>query len=496
MMQQHDRLPLSVWLKFVLSLFLFLLVGSFSTQPLKAGGPVWTVCKTGACDFSSIEAALFSNSVQDGHTLNFLVNKETYNENITITKSLTFEGQTTTINALADERAVNITGSPTVVMQNMIIQNGNIEANGGGIRLGSGDLTLINVTFNNNSVTGDGASNGLGGSLYISSSSSSVTLTDVTIQTSTAVSGGGLYNNGTINATNLTFTDNDATSGGAFYNSGTATVEGQSAARRNDATSSGGGFYNATGATLTLISSELSNNTATNGAGIYNAGILQLTDTDLGSGNNATAAGGGLYNSNTGQATLSRSAAFQNDGATGAGVYNAGTLTANNSTLSRNEGANGGGLYNHSGTATLNNVTIHLTIGTSLFVNGGAVTVSNTIISSVSGQTACGGGGTFVSNGYNLANDQSCTFLTAVGDLPNTNPDLNGITASAEGAAYHTPKLTSPVINAGNPATPGSGGSACRASDQRGLARPQNMRCDIGAVEIFVYRLYTPLVIK
>jgi hypothetical protein len=433
----------------------------------------------------------------NGDTLSFPVNKEIYNERITLSKSLTFVGQTTTINAQNGGTAVIINGCPNVVMQNMIIQNGNVSGNGGGIRLSGGDLTLTNVTLSSNDVTGTG----LGGGLYIATSGSEVQLTDVTIQTGTAVSGGAIYNNGTLNAINLTSTDNDATNGGGIYNSGTATIENQSAARRNDATQSGGGFYNALGATLTLIDNDLSNNTAANGAGIYNAGTLQLTGTDLGSGNDAAAAGGGLYN--TGQATVSNSAVFQNEGSTGAGIYNAGTLTANNSTISRNAGpdnqpsANGPGLYNQSGSAVLNNVTIHLTIGTSLFANGGTVTVGNSIISSASGQSACGGSGNAVSNGYNLASDQTCTFLSAAkGDKQGVSPDLNGITAPATGAAYHSPKLTSPVIDAGNPATPGSGGTACLASDQRGLARPQNLRCDIGAVEIVVYRVYTPLVLR
>jgi hypothetical protein len=52
------------------------------------------------------------------------------------------------------------------------------------------------------------------------------------------------------------------------------------------------------------------------------------------------------------------------------------------------------------------------------------------------------------------------------------------------------------VIDVGNPADVGSSSTACLASDQRGLARPQSRQCDIGAVEIVVYRVYTPLVIK
>lgn len=41
----------------------------------------------------------------------------------------------------------------------------------------------------------------------------------------------------------------------------------------------------------------------------------------------------------------------------------------------------------------------------------------------------------------------------------------------------------SPAIDTGNPALLGSGGSACEATDQRGVARPQGSACDIGAYE-------------
>jgi len=52
----------------------------------------------------------------------------------------------------------------------------------------------------------------------------------------------------------------------------------------------------------------------------------------------------------------------------------------------------------------------------------------------------------------------------------------------------------SPAIDAGNPATPGSGGNACQATDQRGVSRPVGMRCDMGAYEGSVPWIPTPVV--
>lgn len=478
------------WLK--LSLLLLLSLGIWQVGIRPARADIWTICQTGGCDFNDIQTAVNNASVQDGDILSFTVNRETFSAFTLSNKALTFQGFNTEINASESGSAITITGNKTVSFNDFSILNGN-GTNGGGIQLNSGNLTLTDVMLTNNDASNQG------GALYIGSSNSTVTLTDVTIASNTAATGGGIYNNGTLTADNLTLSNNYGSNGGGLYNNGTAILENQSTVQRNGTNDtqtmlSGGGIYNTTPAMLTIIDSDVANNEANNGAGIYNEGTLQLTNANLGSNNEAAQTGGGLYNSAGSQATLANSSAVQNVAVTGAGIYNEGTLIVNNSTLSRNDGANGAGLYNMSGSSTLNNVTTHLTIGTSLFVNGGTVTVGNSILSSASGFAACGG--TAVSNGYNLANDQSCTFLTSSGDQPGVDPQLNGITSPDEGAAYHSPQLTSPAVDTGNPATPGSGGAACLARDQLGLARPQSRQCDIGAVEIVVYRLYIPSVLR
>lgn len=483
MLHSKDHSQSVTWFKLTVFLFLSLLVWQSGIQPAEAQD--WTVCKTtGLCDFSSIQAAITGSN--NGDVLIFTINKETYTEAVTLNKSLTFSGQTTTINAPNGSTAVTINGSPTVQMENFIIQNGS-STDGAGIRLNGGNLTLLNVTLSGNDATATG------GALYIASGSSA-TLTDVTMSLNTAVtSGGAIYNNGTLTATNLTVTDSTASNGAGLYNNNTALIN-DGTFQRNTAAQNGGALYNALSGDLTLEISGISNNDASNGAGVANVGSLQLVDTNIGSGNEATGAGGGLHNS--GQATLTRSTIVQNTGATAGGIYNTGTLNATNSTLSRNTSDNGAGLYNQNGSATLNNVTIHLSIGLSLYANGGTVTLGNTILSSAVSYQTCGGTGQVITNGYNLSADQTCTFLTAPSDITNKDPLLEGIIFPSDGAAYHQPKLNSPVVNAGNPATPGSSSTACLVSDQRGQERPLNNRCDIGAVEILVYRIFIPAFLK
>jgi hypothetical protein len=47
----------------------------------------------------------------------------------------------------------------------------------------------------------------------------------------------------------------------------------------------------------------------------------------------------------------------------------------------------------------------------------------------------------------------------------------------------HALRKGSAAVDAGNPAAPGSGPTACESTDQRGTKRPQGPRCDIGAFE-------------
>ena len=110
----------------------------------------------------------------------------------------------------------------------------------------------------------------------------------------------------------------------------------------------------------------------------------------------------------------------------------------------------------------------------------------------------CGGDpATYItSGGYNLAEDSTCGFAAA-GDQQGTEAMLGPL--QDNGGPVNTIALLpgSPALEAGNPAVPGSGGTACAATDARLVARPVGERCDIGAFESdYPYSLFLPLIVR
>jgi hypothetical protein len=78
----------------------------------------------------------------------------------------------------------------------------------------------------------------------------------------------------------------------------------------------------------------------------------------------------------------------------------------------------------------------------------------------------------------------SATRGDLVGTVTTPIDALLGPLAASGPTPVAVPAPGSPAIDAGDPATPGSGGGACEPTDQRGALRPIGARCDIGAVEV------------
>jgi|SRR5581483_7956566 len=267
--------------------------------------------------------------------------------------------------------------------------------------------------------------------------------------------GGGIFNTGTLTVSNSTITANSVYAGtvvvygGGVFNSGTliisnSTLDGNSANAYTFADADGGAVYNA--GTLTINGSTVSSNSA------------------------------------------SCSPIIDSGHAHGGGVYNVGTLTINNSTINGNEtrgfpGGTGGGIYSR-GSLTINNTTLSGNYS-SLFPGDGidgAASLQNSILASNSGGNCSG---TMTSNGYNLSDDNSCSF-NGPGDLNNTDPKLGPL--QNNGGPTQTQALLSgsPAIDAGNPSGCTDGSGNLLKTDQRGAPRPDREDsggCDMGAYE-------------
>jgi hypothetical protein len=204
---------------------------------------------------------------------------------------------------------------------------------------------------------------------------------------------------------------------------------------------------------------------------------------------NGSGVGGGVYNSGT--LTILTSTFKNNDGldpGAGGGIFNnSGTVTITNSTFAGNAATNGGAIYNNTGTVTITNATIFANsiwgAGTGIVYNNGIMTVKNTIIANGAGASVCAGNAFEPASTNNLTDDTTCgaTFtqktllelaLTPLANYGGSTPTFGLTTASA-------------AFNAAN-------GAACPTTDQRGVARPQGLQCDIGASELKISLTFTP----
>lgn len=236
------------------------------------------------------------------------------------------------------------------------ISNNTATEGGGGAFLEASATFPSYVTISGNN--GGGA----GGGVYVYGAT--MTVTGATITNNRAAEGGGIANDGTLSCTGtntMTVTGNRATNGigGGILNyasrtlnlssSGTKTITG------NTATGGGGGIYTQNGGTLTncTIGASGAANSAANGGGVYlESGTLTVSGGSF-AYNTASSNGGGFY-LDGGTASFTGTA-FTNNAATanGGGVYLKTGRTANfygpttNTMRIQNNtaGSFGGGVY-------------------------------------------------------------------------------------------------------------------------------------------------------
>lgn len=387
------------------------------------------------------------------------------------------------------DRLFDLHQGANLTIVGITLRNGNLAENGGAARINQGaHLKVNNSQFLNN--------HGLkGGGIAVAGR---LTMNDSSVVDN---QGGGIYNAGGLlklqnvqilnnlggygieqNGGALTFTNGQvaANEAGGLYNGSAARATlSHITLNRN---SGNGGAIN-TGATLTrltIIDSLIMSNTATTGAGVFNEGTganLDIYSTFI-SGNQASSSGGALYNS--GLLTIHDSTIAFNRARAGAGLHHfGGNLSLVNVTMSQNRADdNGGALYSHA-SAVLNSVTLVQNqaggAGGNLFLDESALSIVNSIVTNAQVGNNCGrSGGVLTSLGHNLENANSCGF-NAAGDLPNTAPRLGPLAANGGSTPTHALLPNSAAIDRGAP--------DCPNVDQRGIARPQGVACDIGAFE-------------
>jgi hypothetical protein len=270
----------------------------------------------------------------------------------------------------------------------------------------------------------------------------------MTLQNLQAGPGSAIMNSGAAFVTDCTLSGNSSWIGGGIVNWGAMIVAGSTLRANIQGGYPGGGGGIANWGTMTVTGSTLNDNLTSSyddrdsGGGIFNAGTMAVINSIL-SGNSADSGGG---------------------------IHNEGTLTVINSTLSGNSAAAGGGIS-----------------------NTGTMALTNSIIVDSSGGADCSG--SMTSLGHNIDSDGSCG-LTAAGDLPEIDPLLGPLQDNGGRTLIHALLEGSPAIDSGDD-------TACPATDQRGVLRPQDgdsdgqARCDIGAFELTgPFPVYLPLVAR
>ena len=278
-----------------------------------------------------------------------------------------------------------------------------------------------------------------------------------------------------------------------------------------------------TGRSLTLDGAGASSTTIdANSAGTVlslGGGSVVVRDLTLTGGNSASGGGGIRTN---GDLRLDRVEVVDNTSDAGGGAFvGGGSLTITSSTLAENTGdlAGGGALFVSGGVVSIATSTLtgNNGPGAAIFNSGGTVTVSastlaangpdngrnaivrlggtTTIESSILSDTGCEA--LPVDGGHNVTSDDSCGFDPANNTVGSVDEiglaplgDFGGPTRTMPPKSFSLAAFPSdnrvPAGSAGCPASAGT--------DQRGVARPKDDGCDVGAVELAPTTLQAALV--
>lgn len=390
---------------------------------------------------------------------------------LAVTTNVTIDGSGPNVRIVGDgnNRVFNVTAS-NVTISDLTVTGGGlagVAAHGGGIANGAGTLLLRNVFVSGNSVTFNNGGVPAGGGVFNDTGTLQLVDSFLTGNTSSTTDGGGVPEgagianaSGSVTLTRTRMTNNTASTalsggipeGGAIQSDGgrldivDSTIAGNTSSAGASGAFGEGGGIKANSTATTILTSNVSEN--------------HVTAANDGS------AGGGIFQSQGSLAivnsTVSGNTASGTSSSSGAGIFLIdAALQATNSTIASNivSGAGSGGNLLAGGTATFRP-------RNTIVADGSAGTSQN---------CSFGPDATTQSQGNNLETLNDCGF-TAAGDLRNTDPQLGSPQDNGGPTETRAIPPESPAINAGT-------NTGCPATDQRGVARPQDVICDIGAFE-------------
>ncbi len=374
--------------------------------------------------------------------------------------ALTIEGRGATIRQTCPARIVQNSSDALLTLSDVTLTGGDAPTHGGAVLSTAGPVILTGVH-----ATGNRAA-GYGGAIY-HDSDSTLSVLDSTIADNTAFDyGGAMAVYGGLAIESSTIADNSVTADDAY----------------------GGGIYvhpSAPGAAW-IVSSTVQRNHADGpaalGGGVYvDANALEITDSTI-ADNTAGADGGGVYayyDTRIVRSTVSGNQA----GGRGGGVLSFADVEIESSTIASNiAGVAGGGVAGEGFTVSTTYVTLdrnEAPAGANVDLAGGVLSAFATVVADAIGAESCAGvvGGSL---GHNYeAGSGVCGFEAATDVRSGESPGLGELGANGGPTLTEAPSPDSPLVNAIGATDPG-----CSGVDQRGVPRPQDGACDIGAVEL------------
>ena len=275
--------------------------------------------------FSELQSKI--NSLNNGDVLD-LTNNVTQNgaSHITISKSITINGNGITIDAKGKSRIFYINGGATVVLNNITFTNGYQREDGGAIYNENAKVTITGSQFIKNTISQNGGAINNKGTMNIAET--------CFIANKASWDGGAIYNTGNINIADSYFINSTVNNGGgAIYNFESNMNITHSNFINNIAGAiqsySGGAIYNFY-SNVNIACSNFIDNTANriDGGAIYNWGReINIVNSSF-IANKAITWDGGAISNYDGHMTITNSLFINNTARYGGAIYNRGNSNA------------------------------------------------------------------------------------------------------------------------------------------------------------------------